>query len=249
MKLNKTLVRILSCFIFQKEKRQAFRQRYRQYPKGNDIDIHPDDRGRIHLHLVGQGNKIVIGKMRESRGTIHLSLAGNHCRIEIGEGLIVSKKLVIFMGQDLPHFGLIENSSLSIGERTSFESGEIVTLNSNASISVGRRCMFASDTTLFHTDAHPIMDAQSGKIINKVRDMVIGDHVWIGNRATVLKNTHIPHDSIVGYNSVVAARYAHAAAEDGKPGGWIIAGNPAQVVKTGVTWDADSSQGYVQNEP
>ncbi len=129
-------------------------------------------------------------------------------------------------------------------KNTSFEQAKIITFNSNSLIEIGENCMFSYGITLFHTDAHPILDYESKKIINKVRKMQIGNHCWVGAHASIMKNVIIPDDCIVGWGSVVGASInkhiePHCA----------IAGNPAVVVKKGITWDSNGSNGYVQNEP
>lgn len=151
------------------------------------------------------------------------------------------------MGQEHPNFGLIESATLKIGRQSAFMKTQIVTYNSHTKIEIGQNCMFSSNIMLFHTDAHPIYDRKNHKIINKVKDMIIGNHVWVGAGVTILKNTYIPDDCIVGYNSVVSLKYHHPQ-QDCDRGGWIIAGNPARVVKTGITWDSNGSKGYIQNE-
>ncbi len=248
-------IQFLSCFILKKKKRRAFRLSHLGYARkvvgDNEVRVCAEDRTRVHLHIEGSHNHIEIGKLKASGGTIFIHLAGNNCRIVIEDGFAVSSRLQITMGQSHRNFGLIEDSSLRIGRNTSVEEAQIVTYHSHVNISIGERCMFSTGVTLFHTDAHPIMDWESKAIINRVRDMVIGNHVWLGAGATVMKNTHIPDESIVGYNSVVGASYARSSSAGGDspaPGGWIIAGNPAKLVKIGITWDANGSAGYVQNE-
>ena len=55
------------------------------------------------------------------------------------------------------------------------------------------------------------------------RRSVLGDNVWVGDHATVLKGVTI------GDNSVVAAR---AVVTSDVPANVVVAGNPAKVVKT-----------------
>ena len=100
--------------------------------------------------------------------------------------------------------------------------------------------MFAFNIALYHTDSYPIFDLKTNNIINKVKTMSIGNHVWIGAHVSILKNTIIPNDCIIGWGSVVSGKFIQTNC--------IIAGNPAKIVKTGITWDANGSKGYVQNE-
>ncbi len=83
------------------------------------------------------------------------------------------------------------------------------------------------------------MDAESGKILNSVREMKIGNHCWVGRNVTILKNTKLADDTIVGFGAVVSSSFAESHT--------AIAGNPAKVVKKGITW-AQRADGYIENE-
>lgn len=212
----------------------------------NKIEINPADRNKIVVHIIGDNNVVVIKKMSEaSCGKVSISLAANNSSIVLDEGIYVGAELNILVGQVQWNFGVIENAHIYIGKNTGVESVSIVTFNSNASVFIGDRCMFSYGITIYHTDAHPIMNAESGEIVNKVKSLKIGNHVWVGANATILKNTIIPDDCIVGWGSVVNAGYAPPPSYIKQ--NCIIAGNPAKVVKTGVSWDSDGSKGYVQN--
>lgn len=216
----------------------------------NRIEIDPRDIDRVKLRVTGDNNIVIIKKLSdETVGKVSISLAGNDCSIILDARINIGGALNIVAGQIHPNFGMINNMHIYIGKDTSFESTSIITFNSNSSVEIGERCMFSYGITVYNTDAHPIIDATSGNIINKVKQLKIGDHVWVGANATILKNTHIPDDCIVGWGAVVNSKtiYPPPHTPENSPKGCIIAGNPAKVVKTGVSWDSDGSKGYVQN--
>lgn len=100
--------------------------------------------------------------------------------------------------------------------------------------------MISSGVRLWNTDAHPILDLQSGNILNPVKGIHIGDHCWLGEGVSVMKNTDIPEDCILGHRAVVSGHLQ-------KPHS-IYAGNPAKFIKSGVTWDPNgASRGYIEN--
>jgi acetyltransferase-like isoleucine patch superfamily enzyme len=92
---------------------------------------------------------------------------------------------------------------------------------------IGADCMFASDIEIRTSDAHSVIDTASGERINLAEDVTIGNHVWIASHSIILKGVNI------GENSVVAAG---AVVTNSCPPGSILAGNPARVIKTGITW-------------
>ncbi|WP_375407949.1 acyltransferase, partial [uncultured Methylobacterium sp.] len=68
----------------------------------------------------------------------------------------------------------------------------------------------------------------TGDRVNPAADIAIGDHVWAAADVTILRNAVIGRDSIVGMRSVV---------RDAFPPNVSLAGIPARVVRTGVTWE------------
>lgn len=87
--------------------------------------------------------------------------------------------------------------------------------------------MFAYDIDVRTGDSHAIVDAQTGARINHARDIRIGNHVWIAAHCIILKGVSIADNSVVGTGSVVAPVHEE---------GVIVAGNPAKIVKRGISW-------------
>ena len=173
----------------------------------NRIEVDPCDIGRVKLSVTGDNNVVIIKKLSEKTGgKVSVSVAGNNCSIILDAGIFIGNALNIYAGQIHPNFGMINNAHIYIGKGTSFEKTTISTANANSSIEIGERCMFSYGITVYNTDSHPIIDAKSGNIINKVRQLKIGNHVWVGANATILKNTCIPDDCIVGWGSVVNSK-------------------------------------------
>ena len=89
--------------------------------------------------------------------------------------------------------------------------------------------MFSHGIIVRTSDAHPIYDITTKKIINKSKNIRIGNHVWIGQNATILKNVQIPDNCIIGASSLVTKSF--------NKNNVIIAGSPAKIVKSNVNWD------------
>jgi acetyltransferase-like isoleucine patch superfamily enzyme len=91
-------------------------------------------------------------------------------------------------------------------------------------VEIGDECAVGRDVTLRSYDAHTILDDKF-KICKPIK---IGNHVWIGQGASILKGVHIEDGAIVGANAVVTKDVpAHSA----------VAGNPAKVVKENIIWE------------
>ena len=76
------------------------------------------------------------------------------------------------------------------------------------------------------TDQHRLVDSL-GKHCNEDRPILLDDGVWLGCHVIVTKGTQLATHTTVGAGSVLHGCYD-------KPH-TILAGNPAQVVKSGVT--------------
>ena len=70
----------------------------------------------------------------------------------------------------------------------------------------------------------------TGRRINPAGDIRLAEHVWVGEGALILKGVSIAADSIVGARSVVTRDV---------PPKSIVAGAPARVVRSGVSWRHD----------
>lgn len=207
----------------------------------NNIDIPPELYPNVILNVQGKNNTIRIPKIKNQNAKIYINIYGNNNEIIIKEGFGLGISLTLQIGQDHRNFGECNNSKFFIDEHTSIESMFYVTYNCNATCEIGKGCMISGNVTLFNTDAHPILDNETGKVINKVKGIEIGNHCWIGMNATILKNSKVPDNSIVGYNAVFTG--------GGKSPNSIYAGNPARLVKTNINWHHNGSiNGYIANE-
>ena len=59
------------------------------------------------------------------------------------------------------------------------------------------------------------------------KPIIIGDHVWIGKNALILKGVTIGNGAIVAAGSVVVKDVSAKT---------LVAGNPAKVIKDNVEW-------------
>ena len=109
-----------------------------------------------------------------------------------------------------------------------------INLNEAAKVYIGNDCMLSFDISMWTSDGHAIVDLNSKSVINLSKDIHIGDHVWIGYSACLLKGTKISSNSIIGAKSVVCGSF------DSK--NIIIAGAPSKVVRQNVIWSRHSPE-------
>ena len=121
-----------------------------------------------------------------------------------------------------------EHCSLIIGDNTDFVSCFFAIRDNGTKVEIGKDCMFSAQTILRTSDAHSIVNHEDGQRINQGKDVKIGDHVWVGYGANILKGTRIDNNCIVGTQSIVAGITL--------PESSIAAGNPAKIVKKNINW-------------
>lgn len=90
-------------------------------------------------------------------------------------------------------------------------------------VTLGKGCAIARDVIIRDYDAHEILHV--GHEIAK--DICIGEHVWIGTRAVILKGVHVGDGAVVAAGAVVTKDV---------PAGALAAGVPAKVIREHVVW-------------
>ena len=181
---------------------------------------------QIEVH--GQNNQIKLANRRNPKLRIYVN--GNNNLIDIRTTEPFDAEIHIGFSDST-----CSNSKLIIDSDTSSNGISIMILENDSQITIGKDCMFSSDIILWCTDTHTITDID-GNITNIGHSIEIGNHCWIGERVTLTKNAQIPDDSIVGIASVVTKKFIEEHT--------VIAGSPAKVVKSGITWHGFSPMTY-----
>lgn len=118
------------------------------------------------------------------------------------------------------------NATLHLGENCGVRGVDFKI--KNGTVTVGKLAMFSYGIKVRNHDSHRVFMQGESEPCNSPADVVIGNHTWICQDASILKGVSIGDDSIVAFGAV-ATRSC--------PPNSILAGNPAKIVKTGITWD------------
>ena len=100
-------------------------------------------------------------------------------------------------------------------------------------IIIGNELLLSFDVCFRTADPHTIYDCDTLKRINPSKSILIGDRVWIGQEALILKGTTIGSGSIIGGHSVVSNK--NIASNN------LYAGNPAKKIKENVFYGSQVS--------
>lgn len=123
----------------------------------------------------------------------------------------------------------VSGQKLCIGEKTTaVDNFHIHMVSSDRGVYIGKDCMISKNVQIWLSDGHAVFNDQ-GKIMNYCdKDVVIGNHVWLGANVTIGKGVAIQDNSIVGMCSVVTKDI---------PQNCTAVGNPAKVLYHGTSWD------------
>lgn len=173
--------------------------------------------GGVKLKILGKNNKIIIGNYTRLLNC-NIIIYGNDNLIKI-DGNCYLKDVEFWIEDD--------KNKILVGEHTTIHGKTQLATMEATKISIGKDCMFSNDIYFRTGDSHSVIDLQ-GKRINSSKDIIIGNHVWIGQRNIVLKNTEVVDNCIIGANSVLCKKYLEANS--------VIAGSPAKIIKNNVNW-------------
>jgi acetyltransferase-like isoleucine patch superfamily enzyme len=116
-----------------------------------------------------------------------------------------------------------DEGQLTIGDNTYFTSD--MHLEVKKKITIGSDCAISWGVTIIDDDHHQVLS--NGAATGPSAGVKIGDHVWIGCNAIILKGTEIGNHCIIAAGSVVKGKF---------PDHVMIAGCPAKIVKQEITW-------------
>ena len=169
------------------------------------------------ISIRGKNNSFIA--LNCSFTSSELLIDGDECHIILQEGTSIRDSKFVIRGS---------RCKICIGKNSTIGSGEFVCMGIDNSLTIGERCMIADSVDIWATDSHPIMDKNTGTLLNPSTSVTVGNHVWIGKGASVLKGVRIGDDSVVGMKSIVT--------NDIEPSS-LYAGIPAKKIKEFITWN------------
>ncbi len=173
---------------------------------------------KVELFVNGTGNTVTIGENTNLKN-VFIEIKGNNNKVYIGAKCKIQGHILLKGNRQV----------VKIGSKTTFQHNVYLLASENKNITIGRDCMFSNNIDVRTTDAHSIVDAETGVRTNLAKDVEIGHHVWISAGALISKGAAIPDNCIVGGRSVVTKRFDEPNC--------TLAGTPAKVVNKGVNWD------------
>ena len=186
--------------------------------KYNYIKEEGVDKRKTEILVKGSGNKILIDGGGTTLIGCSIFISGNNNVIHVSSGCKLSN-VSLYMEDDC--------GRIDIGRDTVISGNTHIAVIEGKKVTIGERCLFSSNITIRTGDSHSILNME-GLRINPSKDVVIADHVWIGNTVIILKGTIIHSDSVVAAGSVLAGGEF--------PGNSIVGGVGGHVLKSEIDW-------------
>jgi acetyltransferase-like isoleucine patch superfamily enzyme len=148
-----------------------------------------------------------------------LAFVGPRCQLEVGPNAVLELGRWSWIGHGCKircHEGAV-----SIGAKTVM--GQECTISAFQHVSIGRECVIADRAMLIDFD-HGMVDVERPIRLQGIykRDVRVGNNVWIGYGACVLRGASIGDNAVVGTNAVVTRSVAANA---------VVGGVPARLIR------------------
>lgn len=151
----------------------------------------------------------------------YVDISQNRC--VIGDNVILqSLQKNYHVGMPFPASILIDvkNAKIEIGNGTSIHGAYI---HAQKSIIIGEDCAIAAGVNIIDCNGHVLNSLHRNNVRDIPEEIVIGNNVWIGLNAIILKGSIIGDNCVVGAGSVVKGNFEENS---------LIMGNPAKFIKT-----------------
>ncbi len=185
--------------------------------QGNVFDAKSAKLSEVRLDIIGDNNRIRIGSGCVL-SNVHFRIRGSGHQIEFGDNCRISRGATLWFED--------REGVLQIGSGTTMVEVHIA-VTENSKVIIGEDCMLANDIDIRTGDSHSVINALTGERLNFAGDVLISRHVWIAPHTIILKGVTIGENSIIATGAVVTKSCDT---------GVIMGGNPAKVIKTGVSW-------------
>lgn len=148
------------------------------------------------------------------------------------------------------HFNIsVNGNNICFIGRNNYFNGQLhLVLSESKNIIIGDDCMFSHGISVRTSDVHLLYNSKTKERINFSKSIYIGDHVWIGQGAILLKGTQIASGATIGANSVLSNKII--------PSNTTFVGSPARLLHEDTfwigysvhPWDNETTQKYSRHE-
>lgn len=134
------------------------------------------------------------------------------------------------------HLDLWSGTAAYFGSNNYFNGTLNAIVSERRNLIIGGGGVFSFGIWMRTADPHLIYDIESRKRINMSRSILIGDHVWLGQNAFVLKGSKVGSGSVISAACVLANKEVESNT--------VYAGNPARKIRENIFYIGKSVHNY-----
>jgi maltose O-acetyltransferase len=152
----------------------------------------------------------------------NVPVRGGKGTLRIGDNSVVGFPEAYHLGSgEIMLQARLSDAEISIGRDTWFNNNTV--LCAMKSIRIGDACRIGDSVAIYDADFHELSPATRNRSVGPVEPVTIGNNVWIGSRAMILKGVTIGDNSVIGAMSLVTKNV---------PPNSLAAGVPAKVIRS-----------------
>ena len=205
------------------------------------------------FNQTAKDNKIIVDSTKstlDSNSVIKFNGKINILVIEDGVKLVNSRisfggdNAVVYLSRNKYIYYLdinaYSNTCVFIGKDNFFNGRLSLIASERKNIIIGDNGLISFGIFVRTADPHLIYSCETKQRINKSKSVLIGDHVWLGQGALILKGTKIGSGSILGGGAVVSNKSVFSNAS--------AVGNPAKIVAKNIFFSKESVHNFNKNQ-
>lgn len=181
----------------------------------------------VQARLRIQNSGLTIGRDCRFNGMPIVTISHKTAKVVLGDRVVLtSRSRDTALGVNHPVIlrTMHPDASICIGDDTGISGGSICSFYS---VAIGQGCLIGANVVISDTDFHPV-DEFNRRYLSPIPpgegdEVQIGDDVFIGTGATILRGTKVGDHAVIGAASVVKGTVAE---------GHIVGGNPARVLRS-----------------
>lgn len=184
------------------------------------------------IKLIDESSELEIYQPHSFKNT--KITVGKNCKVVIKKNASVKESMTLLTKK---------SNNVFIGENFNVRSIDLICRSEPKTfIKIGDNFLGSSQIVFRASDAHTVFDKTSKRALNIPKfGITVGDHVWMGQRVTLLKDVTIPNNCVVSFGALVTSK---PFLENS-----VIAGIPARVVKTNINWSEYNTFNYTKLHP
>ena len=201
------------------------------------------------FNQTAKDNKIIVYSTKstlDSNSVIKFNGKNNILVIEDGVKLVNSRisfggdNAVVYLSRNKYIYYLdinaYSNTCVFIGKDNFFNGRLSLIASERKNIIIGDNGLISFGIFVRTADPHLIYSCETKQRINKSKSVLIGDHVWLGQGALILKGTKIGSGSILGGGAVISNKSVFSNAS--------AVGNPAKIVAKNIFFSKESVHNF-----